>query len=151
MRISYWSSYVCSSVLLFTFDFGDGQSCADCHGLSILVDETAVERALLGLAAQQQLDLFLDLRCEVRADQIHQRRADQRLGIVIAEQVCERRIGVGKDAFLDVRDGVIRTADQFLMPRQIGSASCRERVFKYVYVSVGDLSLKKKNTSPSMS
>src|SRR3546814_19296479 len=61
--------------------------------------------------------LFLDLRCEVRADQIHQRRADQRLGIVIAEQVCERRIGVGKDAFLDVRDDVISTADQYLMPR----------------------------------
>src|SRR3546814_9260358 len=77
---------------LFTFDFGDGQSCADCPGLSILVDETAVERALLGLAAHQRLELFLDLRCEVCADEIHQRGAVQRLGIVMAEPECERRL-----------------------------------------------------------
>ena len=47
-------------------------------------------------------------------EQIHQRRAGQRIVAGVAEQLEPRAVGIDDDAFLHVRDGVRRALEKIL-------------------------------------
>src|SRR3546814_13133317 len=118
MRISDWSSDVCSSDLAILF--------AD--------QRRIVELLALGIAPQLGADVLVQPLGERLGKAVGDRfQEDTRIIVMIGAEAGQMR--------LDPVPGGHREA------AEIGRASCRERECQYVYISVGAVSLKKKKTN----
>src|SRR3546814_19487478 len=116
MRISDWSSDVCSSDLLAHVETADevGGHADAAEQRENMLRNQVVEHALAG-----NRPFFLCVE-----------------GGRVVLEILDQRPGLG--AFIQDLG--------FAFIAQIGRASCRERVCQYVYISVVAVSLKKKNT-----
>src|SRR3546814_16302117 len=104
MRISDWSSDVCSS---------------DLEDFAYLPETLAMVVRSLG----EQWGIGCELKVE--------------------DGNCATSALIGRELSFAVRE-IVANAVRHAGATKIGRASCRERVCRYVYISVGDVSLKKK-------
>ena len=72
------------------------------------------QRMIRPLALQARDQRALDRGVRLGIERVHQRRADERVGVRQAVQLEPRGIGVDHDAFLHVRDGVGRAGHERL-------------------------------------
>src|SRR3546814_17185028 len=139
MRISDWSSDVCSSDLLKpVHGQAPGGQIASRHDADIflrekrLFDDAGIER-------RETADRDVDLAGLEPGDQLFPSQGNG-LEPHARRQIAHPLQDAGKDEQMpDVRSRDVEIAE-------IGRASCRERVWQDVSISVVDVSLKKKKT-----
>src|SRR3546814_20758118 len=130
MRISDWSSDVCSSDLLRVIDAGNYIGAGDANGIAVITQVTPIDVVF---------NVPQDRVGEIRA------RADQGvLPAVALDRTRTTALATGNfltlDNQVDVTTGPVRAkarfanADGALLPNQNGRASCRERVGTYVWI-----------------
>src|SRR3546814_11225734 len=143
MRISDWSSDVCSSDLLpLVAVVGIAEHDA-LSGWRRRADRNAL--IVAGMLAVLALSLYLlvrQMRRESKAE-AELRRADQRLRDAI-ESLGEGFVLWDRENRLVLCNSRYRDFYGPVADEQIGRASCRERVCQYVWISVVAVSFKKK-------
>src|SRR3546814_15839387 len=122
MRISDWSSDVCSSDLIFTHGLVSSQTG---WGAATICDAPSLFQPQMRNSCGSVLFLVHQL---VGADPGHH-------GAQLGTRLLDRMSGGPRTGGLQFR----------LTCAEIGRASCRERVCQYVKISVVAVSLKKKN------
>src|SRR3546814_13099569 len=120
MRISYGSSYVCSSDLVaHRLDLDDVARDGDLEGLLVAAP-----------AGYRQIG---DHRPTHLVHRVVQRHSEDRFAVDVGDVVARLHAGTMGRGIVHCRD-------------KIGRASCRERVCRTVKIPVGDVTLKTKKT-----
>src|SRR3546814_13120630 len=131
MRISDWSSDVCSSVLDRQITFRDHREIVARQGLQAEAGATRIDLHLALSRTQRYLASFGQLTNNIEPGM---RRNSARAGRVHSSlhRIDARQVKIGRP----------QPAPAIL--RQIGRASCRERGGQYLYMSVVDARYKQK-------
>src|SRR3546814_11332295 len=128
MRISKWSSYVCSSDLhstRLTFAADVASALFQTRGIAVQLDDARdIERIANELAQTSRLGYEHGLVAGADTAQLDSELSNARAEVTRLQ-------------------AALRTAKRSLL--EIGRASCRERVCQYVYISVVAVSLNNKH------